>query len=382
MRSRAGNRTRRSPKMAFLGFFALTLALPLAAQGLEFRFNGVRFNNAILGFLPVPVGADIEFSLPLDDSGLSYSLRLAGGYEDRLILRDDADGSPLAKPASFDAAHWFYWPNVQVDMGFLYDLNPGNRGPEAEIFALARGRYESNSPGLGTAVFPDASELLALSFLGGLEISTVENSVRRQLDGYSGEISMEWAPKVLGFKGGSDFFRISANLAGYLPLFSLGEDEIKAVSAYLGAFATADSVWGDHIPLYALTSFGGRYLRSGLGTSVRGFQPWGYETAVKAAASLELRLVGPGLFGMANLRPMTYLFADAGVFSRLYASPGAEKDGFLASGGGAVALNILDFAYLGLRAGLKYAEADPLHDTVYFTDKERFFWDVTFLLHF
>jgi hypothetical protein len=368
--------------MAFLGFFALTLAQPLAAQGMEFQFNGVRFNNAMLGFLPVPVGADLEFHLPLDNSGLLYSLRLAGGYEDRLILRDDADGSPLAKPADFDAAHWFYWPNVQLDTGFLYDLDLGNRRQAAEFFALARGRYEGNSPGLATAVFPDASELLALSFLGGLEVSTVEKSASRQLKGYSGEVSAEWAPKALGFKGGSDFFRVSANLAGYLPLFCLGADEIKAISAYLGAFATADSAWGDHIPLYVLTSFGGRYLRSGLGTSVRGFQPWGYEAAAKAAASLELRLVGPGLFGMANLRPMAYLFADAGVFSRLYASPGADKEGFLASGGGAVAFNILDFAYLGLRAGLKYADADPLHDAVYFTNKERFFWDVTFLLHF
>lgn len=382
MEHRISVRARCFPTMALLGLFMLSLALPLAAQGPEFQFNGIRFNNAILGFMPVPVGVDLELHVPLNSDGLFFSLRLAGGYEDRLILRNDADGSPLAKPVSFDAGQWFYWPNAEADTGLLYRPDLEGRWPGVEIFALARGRYEENSPGLGTAVFPDASGLLALSCLAGLEVSTVEKSPRRQLKGYSGEISAEWAPQALGLQGGCDFFRLSANLEGYLPLFSVGEDDRKAISAYAGAYATADLAWGDHIPLYVLTSFGGRYLRNGLGSSVRGFQPWGYEAATKAATSLELRLVGPGLFGMANLRPMTYLFVDAGYFARLYASPGADKEGFLASAGGAVAFNILDFAYLGLRAGIKYPDADPLHDAVYFTDKERFFWNVTFLLHF
>jgi hypothetical protein len=369
---------------AVLAFFLVSL-VSVSAQGLRFAFNGVEFNNALLGFLPVPVGADLELALPTSNEDLLLSLRVAGGYEDRLILRNDSDGSHIAKPASFDPSlqkHWFHWPNLAVDAGIFYSPRRGIDWSNLEFFGLVRGRYEKNSSLLNPAIFPDVSELSALSFLMGLEISTVEKSPRRLLEGYGGELSAEWAPKVLGFQGGSDFLRVSANLAGYLPLFSLGEDDLKAVSAYVGAYATADLAWGDHIPLYVLTSFGGRYLRSGLGSSVRGYQPWGYEAASKAAASVEVRLVGPGLFGLANIRPMVYLFGDAGLFSKLYASTSADKDGVLCSTGGAFALNILDFAYLGLRAGLKFPNADPLHDSVYFTNKERFFWDVTFLLHF
>ncbi len=372
-------------RSAVIIVFLLTSLITTGAEGLEFTLNGVRFNNALLGFIPVPLGADLEFALPVADDGLLLSFRLAGGYEDRLILRNDSDGSHLAKPAAFDSSlqkHWFHWPNVEVDTGLLYRPSLDAAWPRVEAFGLARGRYEGNSPLLGTALFPDASELLALSGLAGLQVSTIEKTPRRLISGYAGELSAEWAPKALGFQGGSDFFRISANMEGYLPIFSQGDDDLQAISAYAGVYATADLAWGDTIPLYVLTSFGGRYLRSGLGTSVRGFQPWGYEAATKAAASAELRLIGPGLFGMANIRPIAYLFGDAGLFSRLYSSPVTDKDGILCSTGGALALNILDFAYLGLRAGLKFPGADPLHDAFYFTDKERFFWDVTFMLHF
>ena len=116
-------------KIAVFGLFMLSLALPLGSQGLEFQFNGVRFNNVILGFLPLPVGADLEFRLPLNKDGLFFSLRAAGGYEDRLILRNDADGSPLPKPSSFDNKQWFHWPNGQVDLGPMYRIAlPGQIG--------------------------------------------------------------------------------------------------------------------------------------------------------------------------------------------------------------------------------------------------------------
>ncbi|MDX9784542.1 MAG: hypothetical protein RBT72_07310 [Spirochaetia bacterium] len=365
--------------------FSLFSLAAAGTQGLQFAFNGVRFNNALLGFLPVPAGADIEFAFPVSSQGLLFSLRAAGGYEDRLVLRNDSDGSHIAKPASFDPSsqkQWFHWPNLALDAGILYRPGLEVEKLTLELFGLARGRYEKNSSLLGTTIFPDASELLALSLIAGAGVSTVEKSSRRLVSGYGGEFAAEWAPKASGFLGGSDFFRVSANVEGYLPLFSFGEDDLKAISAYAGGYAVADLAWGDRIPLYVLTSFGGKYLRSGLGSSVRGYQPWGYEAASKAAASLELRLVGPGLFGMANIRPMAYVFGDAGLFSKLYASPSIDKDGLLLSTGGALALNILDFAYLGLRAGLKFPAFDPLHDAVYFTDKERFFWDIAFLLHF
>jgi hypothetical protein len=363
----------------------LCLVSPAFAQGsTEFELNGVRFNNALLGFLPVPTGADLEFHVPLS-GGLLFSLRAAGGYEDRLILRDDSNGSPIAKPASFNAGAqtaWFDWPNAEIDSGLIYRFTDfATAGIKAEVFGLGRGRWESNSPGLSTAYFPDAKGLLAFSFLGGIGADAVVKQPSR-MSGWAGEASFEAAPSFLAVSGGTDFSRFSGFLKGYLPLYSSGADDLKAFSLYGAAYLTGDYAMGSKIPLYVLTGFGGRALRDGLGDSIRGYQGWGYEATTKAEASIDLRLVGPSLFKVASLRPIAYVFGDAGYFSGLYDCPSiADKDGLIFSTGGGLALDILDFAYLGLRAGYKFPVDDPLYAT-YFPGGERFFWGITFLLHF
>lgn len=363
----------------------LLAPLSAGAEGLEFAFNGVRLNGALLGGIPVPTGADIDLRLPIGPIGgddLLFTLRLAGGYEDRLILRDAVDGRPLPKPASFDNTQWFNWPNIETDAGILYRILPRGKAPKVEFFGLARGRYENNSPSLSTAYFPDAKGLLAFSFLGGVGVDSVTMSPRRLKSGFAGELSFEYAPTFLAISGGTDFYRASASLKGYLPLFSSGESDLDAVSVYAAGYLAGDYAGGSEIPLYVLTSFGGRLLRDGLGDSIRGYQPWGYEATTKAEASFDLRFVGPALFGVAGLRPMAYLFGDAGYFDGLYAAPSiADKNGLICSAGAGVVIDILDFAYVGLRAGYKFPVDDPLYDT-YFPAGNRFFWGITFLLHF
>ena len=360
------------------------MAFPLSAsaEGMEFTFHGVRLNGVLLSPIPLPTGADVEVRLPLPAKGLLFTFRLAGGYEDRMILRDDADGSPIAKPASFDEAQWFHWPNVEADTGVLYRLPSGVSGPRIELFGLVRGRYESNSPGLDSSRFPDARNLAALSLLAGAGMDAVYKSPRRFMSGYAGELSFEYAPAAFGFAGGTDFFRVSGALEGYLPLFSSGKDDLDAVSLYAAGYLAGDFAGGNEIPLYVLTGFGGRSLRDGLGNSIRGYQPWGYEATTKAEASLDLRLAGPGLFGKAGLRPMAYLFGDAGYFGGLYDCPAiVDKNGLLLSAGAGLALNVFDFVYVGARAGYRFPIDDPLQD-IYFPGGETFFWDITFLLHF
>jgi len=360
----------------------LLAPLSAGAEGLEFALNGVRFNGALLGGIPVPTGADIELRLPIAGDGLLFTLRLAGGYEDRLILRDAVDGSPLPKPGSFDNVQWFNWPNIETDAGILYRILPGAKGPKVELFGLARGRYEQNSPSLGTAYFPDAKGLLAFSVLGGVGVDSVAMSPSRLKSGFAGELSFEYAPPFLALSGGTDFYRASASLEGYLPIFSSGKSDLDAVSVYAAGYLAGDYAGGSEIPLYVLTSFGGRLLRDGLGDSIRGYQPWGYEATAKVEASFDLRLVGPALFGVAGLRPMAYLFGDAGYFDGLYAAPSiADKNGLIFSAGIGAALDIFDFAYLGLRAGYKFPVDDPLY-TTYFPAGNKFFWGITFLLHF
>lgn len=364
---------------------AIFAALPISAgaEGIEFALNGVRFNNALLGGLPVPAGVDVEFRIPVAADTLLFTIRAAGGYEDRLILRDAA-GDPIAKPAPFDAAdqtNWFHWPNAQADVGILY--RPlGSEKPKVELFAMARGRWEANSPDLSTNVFSDAQGMLAVSVMGGAGVDAVVTDPRRSKSGYGGEISFEYGPSALALSGGNDFYRLSANLEGYLPLFSAGRSDLSAVSAYAAGYLAGDWAGGSAIPLYVLTSFGGRLLRDGLGDSIRGYQGWGYEATAKAEASVDLRLAGPALFGVAGLRPMAYLFGDAGYFGGLDRCASiSDKDGFIVSAGAGVALDILDFVYLGARAGYKFPVDDPLYST-YTAGGDKFFWNITFLLHF
>lgn len=368
-----------------LAFAALCLS-SLSAEGLEFVVNGLRLNTAIVPGVPLPLGLDAEIRVPIAKTGLFFTFRAAGGYEDRLILRNDATGEPIAKPATPGIDHWFYFPNVEADAGLAYrftDRQADGKGARTEVFAAGRFRYENNMNELETALFHDANGLVAGSAIAGIGADSTYTDAARMKSGYSGELSVEYAPTFLAFAGGTDFVRVNIKTKGYLPLVSLGPTDPRGkTSVYAAWMATADWVVGNQIPLYALTTFGGRALREGLGKSVRGYQLWGYESPFKAAMSAEVRAVLPALFGVPSFRPMAYLFGDCGLYSGLdRAGSFKDKSGFILSAGAGANLGLFDFAFLGVRAGYKFPMKDDLY-AVYFADGRKFFWDFTFLLHF
>jgi hypothetical protein len=371
------------PKISILLLLLSAFAMPSGAQGLEFNFIGARFNNVILGFLPMPTGLDLGVNLPLGGNGLFFSLRAAGGFEDRMILRNAATGTSIAQPAKFDNSQWFNWPNAEMDAGLLYRLTgkDGTSIGKSEIFALARGRYEKNSPSLAPTLFPDAQGLLAMSAMAGVGFDSVRTESSRMKSGVWAEASFEYAPAALSFSGGTDFGRANVSASGFLPLMSWGDSDLRALSLYLAGYVAGDYAFGTAIPLYVLTSFGGRDLRNGLGDSVLGYQSWGYEAATKAYASVEARFVGPGLFGQKGIRPIAYAFLDAGFFDRLDRSPLASKSGIISSTGLGMALDVFDFAYLGLCAGYRLPIDDPLYST-YFPAGDKFFLKMKFLLQY
>lgn len=376
-------------RMAFyVALLALLVILPFlaGAQSLGFSLNGVRFTSRLVSGVPLPVGLDVQFDIPVSKNGFFWALRLAGGYEDRMILRNDTTGDSIAEPAWNNAAqdYWFYWPNAEVDTGLVYRIGFAAKKQDkskVDVFALVRGRYEQNSKLLATGLFPDAQNLMAVSGLAGIGFDTVFLSSRRVKTGAAGELSVEYAPAFLDFAAGTDFYRANAKLEAYQPLFSTGGDNLRAFSVYAAGYLNADYAGGRNIPLYVLTSFGGRELRRGIGDSIRGYQAWGYEATTKAEASLEIRAVGPGLFKSEAIRPMAYLFGDAGYYAGLSRTTLAQDHGMLASAGVGAALDVFDFAFLGVRAGYKFPINDPL-DAVYFPGGEKFFWDIAFLLHF
>ena len=353
------------------------------SKGLQFTINDVRFNYAIASGIPIPTGADADIRILTKNQRLFFNVRVAGGYEDRKILRNTETGAPIEVPTEFDAVQWFNWPNLELDGGVTLRNRPAGRstGPYLDFFVLGRTRYENNSETLATDIFSDANGLLAFSFLGGVGGSTVQETVEKSKSGVKGEFAFEYAPEGLDFVGGTSFTRVTAKVTGYVPLYASAPGRSNGVAMYAAGFFAADYAAGRHVPLYVLTSFGGRLPYKGLGGGVRGYPKWGYEANTKALASAELRLAGPALFGKEMLHPMMYVFGDAGYYSGLAKSLSVEKQGFLFSTGGGLALDVMDYVYLGIDAGYTFPFADSLY-TIYMPSGQRFFWDVTFSLHY
>lgn len=369
----------------------------LSAEGLEFSFNGIRYNTAIphLESLPVPTGADIEFRLPLADLGpgpLALDLRLAGGYEDWRILRDPSTGDPAAAPADFDGAYRYYAPNAQWSLGLVQGiLARPDKGNLLEAFLLYRGRLDSYETSLPAEAFSDMRGIFGTSAIAGLGYDAVMKDSRRVKEGFAGEASVEWGPGALNSNSlsSTDFYRLDLQAQVYKPLLSYGQvadERLNLLSVYLAGFASCDYAGGgeggDDIPIYVLQSFGGRYLRGSLGSCVRGYPSMSYDAALKTVANGEIRVLGPALFKQAWLIPMVYAFCDAGYYSGLPGSATkADKSGLILSSGGGFALDLVDFAYLGFRAGYLFPGEDPLFSS-YVPDGTRTFFSIEFLLHF
>ncbi|MDP3179969.1 MAG: hypothetical protein Q8M76_18805 [Spirochaetaceae bacterium] len=364
----------------------LTLAAPLAVA-LDFSFEGPRFNFLLAGGLPVPAGGDLKLLFPLGVSPLSVSLFLGAGYQDRYLLRDAATGDPIAAQNEDNEGsvyapgrNAFHSPNAQWDLGLVAALPPGDGRLLA--FAYWRGRLDANLNDLPTLVFRDVQGLFGNSLFVGAAWDDVRTDGRRVKAGRFAEASAEWAPPGLA-SAEVDYLRLDLQCRAFVPLFTRGDGDLNLVSSYLALLAQADWTTGSAMPLHVFQYFGGRAARKGLGGSVRGYPSQAWDAAFKAVANMEVRVLGPAFFGLPWAMPLAYGFLDAGLYSGL---PGAGADrasaaGFVASTGGGIALNLLDFAQAGFMAGILLPGDDPLYP-VYLPGGEKSFFSIEFLLHF
>lgn len=371
---------------------AAVTAAGLSAEGLSFGFEGPRFNFS-LGF-PLPAGADVEFRQPIAVTPfgpLSAVLRIGAGYEDKRLLRDALTGDPIAAESDANKdtvyanhANSYNAPNGQWALGLLACLVPGEKTNLAEAFLAWRGRYDLYLNDLSTSVFPDAQGLFGNAVFAGLAWNGVTTDDRRVMSGISAEASAEWSPAGISSVA-VDYLRLDAQAQGYLPLFSHGNEGLNLFSAYLAGFGSVDWATGDSIPIHVMQSFGGRDVRSGLGGgSVRGYPSKAWDASLKAVANLELRLLGPALFGLPWFMPMAYGFFDAGGYAGMAGATTAsyaEASGLIMSAGGGFALNVLDFAYIGFKAGVLVPGEDTLF-AVYVPELEKGFFSIEFMLHF
>jgi hypothetical protein len=321
-----------------------------AADDISINLAGLRVYN---GF--IPSGADVALSWSGFDLGLGAPTALVakfgGGYEDKPIARDPATGDPKGAADSYLA------PNFQWEAGVEQAIVPGSgdAGNVLEAFLIYRGRYDSYS-GLDaySGRWKDAAGLFETAALAGLAFDTVAVDDHYLKRGVYAEASAEWAPGAVN--PASDYWRTTAILSGYYPVFDLASPGRNLLSAYLAGFASFDYADGSAVPIYVQTSFGGRKPRDGLGGSVRGYFKSSFDTAAKAVANAELRLVGPAL-GLPSLVPYLIGFADVGWYSGFRGSTAfADASGVLASAGGVLSVELAGAAQLGVSAGVRLTE--------------------------
>jgi hypothetical protein len=360
-----------------LALLVLVAGQLAADENLKIGFEGVRMLD---GF--IPTGADLsltwtgwQFGAPADTK---LFLKVGGGYEDRDLRRDTLSGNPVA----VDATITYNALNFQWEAALIQGLTRRDDGGNAlEAFVFYRGRWDSyENPDSLLDRFPDATGLFGTSLMAGLSLDTVATSSHRLKQGLYAEASVEWGPALLNAR--SDFWRASGKLAIFQPLFDLPNDGPNLFGAYLAGFASADYAAGAKVPIYVNTSFGGRKLRNSLGGSVRGYERSSYDSAFKAVANAELRLVGPALV-IETIVPYLIGFLDAGYYhgfngaSADFVAPGStDASGTILSTGAALAIDLFGAAQLGATIGLKLSD-----DALYNPDKTAF-WSIMVALHF
>lgn len=361
---------------------ALILVGGAWADDLRFGFEGARFFNGV-----IPGGLDLSltyYGLSLsDEADTKLFLKGGGGYENASLLRDPLTGDPWLSTVK---GNEYYMANFQWELAFIQGFSRRADGVNLlEAFLFYRGRYDRYLNELSTAIFPDARELFGTSFMAGISYDSRVQSRHRAKEGLYAEASAEWGP---GFLNTTDFWRVSGQLRGFLPVLDLPTEGGNLFNIYLAGFLGADYAAGAKVPVYVNQSFGGRSLRDSLGNSVRGYFHPKYDTALKTAASAEVRLVGPSpslLWPSVELIekvvPYLFGFADAGYYAGFNGASTAyaNASGFLASVGGGLALDLIGFAQASVIAGVRLVDDAAVP---YLYDPENYFFAVKFFLHF
>ncbi|PKL09574.1 MAG: hypothetical protein CVV51_03110 [Spirochaetae bacterium HGW-Spirochaetae-7] len=347
--------------------------IPSFAQDgeLAFKFEGPR---RYAGF--IPSGADVSLTY----SGLSLSpegntrlfLMVGAGYENGSLLRDLVTGDPWA---ATDEGYTYDAPDFRWDLAFIQGLARRNDGDNlVEAFAYYRGRYDAYANELSSAVFPDIHGIFGTSIMGGMSYDSRTLSEHYFKDGMYAEASAEWGPGILN--ASTDFWRVSGQVRGFLPVFDFPTEGGNRFNAYLAGFAGVDYADGTSVPIYVNQSFGGRKLRDSLGDSVRGYGWNKFDSSFKSVANAELRLLGPSL-GLDAILPLLYGFIDTGFYAGFAGSTDyASASGFIASAGVGAAIDLADVVQLGAYAGFRLME-----DRLYYP-RDAFFWGIMLFSHF
>lgn len=196
----------------------------------------------------------------------------------------------------------------------------------------------------------DKDGILLNTFIASLIYDdTVFNNISGEKKGLYIEASYEAGPDWFFNQaiGNSNFHKIFVEASYYLPVYEADNKKEVLQSIYFAGRTGVDIIMGNKIPLVARQTFGVMDSEHAIGGSiVRGFEKNRFDSEIKWANNIELRLIGRRIDYMPDemlLRPGILLFFDYALFSGLDGFRGGDSFGMIASAGFGVFAEVFIF---------------------------------------
>ena len=314
----------------------------------------------------VPSGASVNVLIegPQIVKGLDTIIEddIAGGLQLNDFYRNpdrSLYSGPNGTPAVFGQAEFLN--DFGIRQGLLWSSESKRNLLEAFLFYRAHFDYDFPAPGNPNPLildsnFPDKVEILSNALHAGLSYdSLVKDKVHKTRDGIYVEASAEWGPRfLLNSDGQADYYRLNGTVEGFKTLYaSPPAGQENRFSIYLADYFSADYAGGSSIPFSVFESFGGRYMRTSVGTTIRGFENGRFGADFKVLNNFDVRLTGPSIISN-DLVPGLYAFFDAEYYDGFFDDPSNTPGGLLASTGFGAYLNVCDFLSITMYAAFPF----------------------------
>ena len=261
-----------------------------------------------LPFIPPVEQADIDRAV-MPMVPLNWSL----GLEQGVLWNEEGEKNLLTVFASYDGRHEILLPDANADTVPLF---------------MAAG-------------LPETFGLTETAFSAGVIYDNAECNSHQISSGIYGRGGISYAPGFLNQI--SDYYRLFLDVKFLLPIVDVEtEDEFNLFNMYLVSRFKVGWLDGAYMPVHA------RWKNM---TEIRGIRNERFDSRFTCTNNTELRLQFPAFF-TPGLLPMAFIYVDTA-----YHWEDPSYNGFLASAGAGVGLNVFDFLLLGIRTDYNIIQA-------------------------
>ena len=314
----------------------------------------------------VPSGAFVNVLIegPQIVKGLDTVIEddIAGGLQLNDFYRNP-DRSPYSgangAPVIFGQAEFLN--DFGVRQSLLWSSESKHNLLEAFLFYRAHFDRDFAAPGNPNPLILDSNshdrvEIFSNALHAGLSYnSLVKDKVHKTRDGIYAEASVEWGPRFfLNGDGQADYYRLNGTVEGFKTLYaSPPAGSENRFSIYLADYFSADYAGGSSIPFSVFESFGGRYMRTSVDTTIRGFENGRFGADFKVLNNFDVRVTGPSIISN-DLVPGLFVFLDAEYYDGFFDDPSSTPGGLLASTGFGAYLNLCNFLNITMYAAFPF----------------------------